>query len=412
MGIGIRARRAVTASTMAPSTLVTTEKVITSFDPPSTIADAAIGVRDGLIDWVGPKDAAPVDRYEQIVRLPGTALPGLVDAHVHLSFDPDVADPISDALDSVRARVTQTIESNGRRFLERGVTTVRDLGSMRGVVLEAGRGLGKGRWLGPRIVAADQPITRPQGHAWRIGIQSDSVTSAQAAVRDLFDRGAGVVKIMVTGGRMTVGTDPLTVEFPSQLIAAVVDAAHDVGLSVAAHCLSVAGIRAALSAQVDSIEHGTFIGPNGLGCDEETVERLAQEIAQSGTYLCPTINADYPGRHPIPFEQRLRWVNILHRAGVKVIVGNDTGIPGLPPDLYPGALRALESAGMNSAQVLHSATALASQALGLGRDSGTLAPGLAADLIVVEGDPLADLRVLSVPALVMVGGRTVAGSRT
>ncbi|MYU12129.1 amidohydrolase family protein [Streptomyces sp. SID8361] len=402
----------MTASTTAPSTLVTTDKVITSFDPPRTMAGAAIGVRDGLIDWVGPKDAAPADRYEQIVRLPGTALPGLVDAHVHLSFDPDVADPISDALDSVRARVTQTIESNGRRFLERGVTTVRDLGSMRGVVLEAGRGLGRGTWLGPRIVAADQPITRPQGHAWRIGIQSDSATSARAAVRDLFDRGAGAVKIMVTGGRMTVGTDPLSVEFPSHLIAAVVDAAHEVGLNVAAHCLSVAGIRAALSAQVDSIEHGTFISPNGLGCDEETVERLAQEIAQSGTYLCPTINADYPGRHPIPFEQRLHWVSILHRVGVKVIVGNDTGIPGLPPDLYPGALRALESAGMSSAQVLHSATALACQALGLGRNSGTLAPGLAADLIVVEGDPLADLRALSAPALVMVGGRTVAGSRT
>lgn len=389
------------------SKLVTAARVITSLQPLNVITDGAVGIRDGRIDWVGPIAETRRGDYSQVIRVGGAVLPGLVDAHVHLCFDAGQEKPDGPLLGNNPEQLRQVILRNGSRLLASGVTSVRDLGSRAGSVLSVGTDIAHGRVTGPTVVAADQPLTRRRGHAWSYGMEIGSTAEATASVRLLAARGVGVVKVMITGGRMTLGTDPEAVEFPPTLLRAVVDTAHAEQLPVAAHCLSAAGIRAALTAGVDTLEHCTFIDLGGQACSEGDAVRLADAIADAGAYVCPTINVHYPGRHPISFEQRLHWVRLLHRAGVRLIVGNDIGIPGLPPELYLGALLALEAAGMSRPEVLHAATALPAQAMGVERSVGTLRPGARADLVGVSGDPLSDLETLRKPTVVVARGRCV-----
>lgn len=388
------------------SSLITADKVIISFDPVRVIADGGVGVRDGRIEWVGSLEQTPAQRYQQRLDVSGTILPGLIDAHVHLSFDSTQDDPVTHAVDLPPDALRATIADNAARLLRSGVTTVRDLGSPAGSALQFGASVEQGAATGPTVIASDQPLTRTRGHLWAFAKQIDSVHDADAAVADLVARGAKVIKVMVTGGRMTAGTCPEAVEFRPDLLATVVTRAHTEGVTVAAHTLATDGIRAAVAAGVDTIEHCTFIEPDGTPCSESSSAELAAQIADAGIYVCPTLNSVYDREnpHPIHFDQRAGWVRALFDHGAKIILGNDTGIPGLPPELYWGGLEALELAGMSPEAVLHAATHVPAAAMGIAGEAGTLAPGLRADLLAVDGDPLQDLRHLQKPTMVMARG--------
>ena len=390
--------------------LVRAPQIVVSFAPLVVITDGAVVVRDEVVEWAGRAEVTPPGPYDEVIDVRGAVLPGLVEALVHLTFDAGSDDPVSRLLDADSDQRQQTVLENGRRFLAQGVTTVRDLGAPAGAMGRVMADILAGTVLAPTIVAADQPLTRRGGHAWSYGIQVESVDDVKAAVGTVSGRGARVVKVMLTGGRMTPGTHPEVVEFAPDLLRAVVDAAHAQSMTVAAHCLSTPGIRAALAGGVDTIEHGTFIDPGGAACSEDDARRLADEIAAAGSFVCPTINTGFQGRHPIPFDQRIHWVRLMHQAGVRVIAGNDQGIPGLPPDLYHGVLAAFEAADMSRPAVLHAATAGAAEAIGGGKGAGTLRVGAVADLVGVDGDPMLDLTALHDPRLVMSRGRVVVAT--
>jgi imidazolonepropionase-like amidohydrolase len=290
---------------------------------------------------------------------------------------------------------------SARELVVAGVTTARDLGGRGYLALRARDAVAAGDEPGPRILAAGPPLTAPQGHCWFLGGEVDGEDDARALVRAHVAAGVDVIKVMATGGFLTPGTTPWDASFDEQTLHAIVEESHRLGRLVAAHCHGIEGIRRALAAGVDTLEHCSFVEEGGgKGFDDE----LADAIVASGAYVSPTMNADAralmaDGWKPPVVE--------LWRRGARVIASTDAGIPGTPHGDYVLALEALVEAGMPAGEVLLAATAGAAEGLGLSDVTGRVAMGLAADLVAVEGDPTRDIRALRELRFVMARGIVV-----
>lgn len=350
-----------------------------------------------------------------VTELPGcTILPGLIDAHVHLCGDggPDALArvPLQDPAERA-AHVDRAL----RQQLAAGVTTVRDLGDHHWSVVERGSRVDE-----PRLVVSGPPITTPGGHCWSMGGEAAGPAALDRAVRERVERQVDVVKIIVSGGSMTAGSDLLALQYGVADVARVVRAAHAAGLPVTAHAHSEESVRVCLAAGVDGIEHCTCMTARGL----EQPPDLFSALAAAGTWVCPTIGR-IPGSAPSPQAQdlaartgytvagRLAQVGALAAAGVRVVSGSDAGIhPGKPHGVLPHAVAELVAAGVPPAAALASATSLAAEACGLGGVTGRLRPGLDADLLAVTGDPSTDIADLHRVRLVVARGReTVPAGR-
>jgi imidazolonepropionase-like amidohydrolase len=369
---------------------------------------ALVLVDDGVIVAVEPASAAAPDGCE-ITHLPGTAiLPGLVDCHVHLCGDsgPRALEQIPELS---AAELTAVIETAERQHLAAGVTAVRDLGDHRWSVVERRSG------NGPTVVAAGPPLTSPGGHCGSMGGEVTGVEALRRAVRERVERGAGVVKVMASGGVMTPGTDLLACQFSLEELRAVVDEAHDHGLPVTAHAHGLPAVERALDAGVDGIEHCSCLTRSG----PRLPDALGKRLAAAGTYVCPTLGR-VPGIETPPhvqarleavgarYEDHLLHVAELRRAGVLLVAGTDAGIgPNKRHGLIPLGVADLVDCGMPAAEALASATAVAARACGLAHRTGRLAAGLDADLLLVDGNPLTDVTALQQPRVVVSRGREV-----
>ncbi|PRY47566.1 imidazolonepropionase-like amidohydrolase [Geodermatophilus tzadiensis] len=369
---------------------------------------ALVLVDDGRIVGVEPAGAAVPDGVP-VTALPGaTLLPGLVDTHVHLCGDssPRALDQLPELGPE---RVDTIVASALHQHLAAGVTAVRDLGDHRWAVVE------RAPRTGPTVVAAGPPITSPRGHCWSMGGEAAGVPALRVAVRERAGRGAGVVKVMASGGAMTAGTDLAACQFTPAEVRAVVEEAHRLGLPVTVHAHALAAVRQALDAGADGIEHCSGLTATGWGVPPA----LAGRLARAGTVVCPTLGLA-PGVRPPPRVQELidrlgmteaaraREAARLHAAGVAVVSGVDSGIsPGKPHGVLPHAVASLVAGGVPPAEALASATGRAARACGLGGRTGRLAPGLDADLLLVDGDPAVDVTALQRVRLVVSRGREV-----
>ncbi|PWW24279.1 imidazolonepropionase-like amidohydrolase [Geodermatophilus normandii] len=380
-----------------------------AFDGDRVLPDGALVlVDDDRILAVEPAASAPPADVP-LTHLPGTTLlPGLVDAHVHLCGDsgPRALDQLDElSRDQVDAIVTASLAEH----LAAGVTAVRDLGDVGWAVVERAPG------PGPTVVASGPPITSPAGHCASMGGATAGVDALRAAVRERAERGAGVVKLMASGGAMTAGTDMAACQFTSAEVHAVVEEAHRLGLPVTAHAHALGAVRQVLAAGVDGIEHCTGLTATGWGVPPA----LAGQLARAGTAVCPTLGLA-PGTVPPPRVQalidrlglteqaRAEEAARLHRAGVRIVSGVDAGIaPGKPHGILPEAVASLAGGGVPAPEALRTATGAAADACGLARRTGRLAPGLDADLLLVDGDPTADVTALLRVRLVVSRGREV-----
>jgi len=380
-----------------------------------TAAPTAIHVRNGRIHALG--DAARVDGAlaRTVVDLTGRVIvPGLIDAHVHLELDPRLATP-AEQLAVPEAEREQAMAERARAMLAHGITTARDCGG--GAFREHAlrRRIDAGHALGPRLLCCGQPLTTSDGHCafWGGGV------AGPAALERVVDRqveaGSDWLKVMVTGGVFTPGSRPRDLQFDAATLAAIVAAAARAGRPVAAHCHGTAGIGAALRAGVRTLEHASFAGPDGFGTDLDPA--LMDAIAASEAWVSPTVNGGWLGRRadasgaPSDFFRRMSRCLAAQRAhGVRFIASTDAGIPGVDHDALAEGLAGLQAyAGMRPVDVLRAATCDAASALGIAEETGRIAPGLSADLVVLAGDPTLDLAVLRAPEAVVFRGRWIAG---
>ncbi|GAA2153758.1 amidohydrolase family protein [Nocardioides koreensis] len=382
---------------------------------------ATVLVEDGLVVGVEPADhplpeGCPVTTYE------GTLLPGLVDAHTHL-----VADSRMGALDRIAGYSEEEIDAVVTEALHdqlaAGVTTVRDLGDRGFCVVrrrdrQAAGGAGE-----PTIAASGPPLTSVGGHCHFMGGEVAGPEQIERAVAERVEHGVDVVKVMASGGVNTPGSDVLLSQFTTAELGLVVERAHAAGLPVTAHAHATIAVEQALAAGVDGIEHCSCTTAEGMGrVSEETLATLAA----SGTVVCPTLGTDprvldHPppaiaaviarmGTTPQGFvRDRAEFVARLHRAGVRIISGVDSGLnPGKRHGLLGLAVSELVTAGLGTAEAVTTATAGAADGIGLGSRKGRLAPGYDADLLVVDGDLESDVTALVRPVAVVLRGEPIA----
>ncbi|MFI7601269.1 amidohydrolase family protein [Actinoplanes sp. NPDC049681] len=357
-------------------------------------------LRNGRIDSIhdGPVAAEiPVTDYGA-----ATLLPGLVDAHAHLVFDPcgDVADQC--LTDSDETMLTR-IRDHARMALRSGVTTLRDLGDRGYLTLRVRDEHAPDL---PELVCAGPPLTRERGHCWFLGGESEPGPALTAAVDERAARGVDVIKVMATGGVITPGWAPHESQYTADDLRAVVDRAHSHGIPVTAHAHGADGIAAALDAGVDGVEHASFLGAGGVVVRDEVIDRLAESRVFVGV-----ASARLPMDKPLsPLFQAVAAAFARQRqAGVRLVCSSDAGVdPQKPFNCLPhGIVDFRDVIGMDDRMSLVAATSLAAESCGLGHRKGRLASGYDADVLVVTGDAAADVSALRSPLAVYRAGSLV-----
>lgn len=370
-------------------------------------ADGAVFVDKGVIAAAGPRAAVEAQAGPAVPRLAfpeGTLLPGLIDTHVHLALDAG-PDPVKTLQAATDTELYPGMAERARRLLATGVTTVRDLGDRGGLAVRLRDEIAGRRLPGPRILAAGTPLTGPGGHCWFLGGEVEGAEAIRAAVRRDAESGVDLIKVMATGGGITKGGPPVwQAQFTTQELRIVVEEAKRFGLPVAAHAHGTEGIAAAVAAGVDTIEHCTWMGRDGFDVRED----LVAAIAAQGIAVGPAASPDWRGfaerfgreRAEEMFD-RIRW---MAQRGVRLLPGTDAGVSRAVFDDFVSSLEFFEHIGLTPAEILDLATTGAAQALGISHDTGRLAAGYRADVLVVDGDPLSDLRALRSVRLVLAGG--------
>jgi imidazolonepropionase-like amidohydrolase len=340
-----------------------------------------------------------------------TALPGLIDAHIHLTLDPTIRDPEEQAQKSPE-QVREESEVRALAMLRAGITTTRDLGGASWIELELRDRIARGELPGPRLLCAGQPVTRPEGHCFYWGGAASDLDGMRAVVQRQVERGVDWVKVMVTGGVITKGTTPKEAQYDAAELRVLREEAERHGRRVAAHCHGTEGIRVAVDAGLHTIEHCSWVGEKGFGSDFDP--ELAERIAELGICVSPTVNAGWKrfmerDGKPTRFYRNMREaLTVLRERGARLIASTDAGIPGVEHHRLGAALAVFSRfAGLNPVEALRCATSESAEVLGLAEETGALLPGLAADILIVRGNPLEDLATLEEPLAVLARGRSV-----
>jgi imidazolonepropionase-like amidohydrolase len=381
------------------------------------LSDQTLVIEDGKIVSVGDSAAAKKPANALHIELPNaTVLPGLIDAHTHLTSDPTfgyqelgISIPREALIGAKNARIT----------LEAGFTTVRNVGANGFTDVALRDSINAGDIPGPRMLVSgpllgitgghcDNNLLPYEYHAVGDGV-ADGIAAVQHKVRENIKYGADLIKICATGGVLSKGDDPQASQYTLDEMKAIVADAHRLGRKVAAHAHGAQGILWATEAGVDSIEHGSYIDDAGIAAMKE-----------NGTYLVPTLylgdwfleNAE---KNHVPdfYLAKAKAVmpiarkNIAHAfaGGVKVAFGTDAAV-------YPHGLNAHEFAvmvklGLTPLQAIQAATVNAADLLGWAGKVGSLDPGAWADIVAVDGNPLQDVTTLERVKFVMKGGDVV-----
>jgi imidazolonepropionase-like amidohydrolase len=349
----------------------------------------------------------------------GVLLPGLIDAHKHMGGAPQTG------LNTFQVRLTIDAAetaigsaANARKLLEEGFTTVRSVGAPNGGDRALQRAIERGWAIGPRILASLEAIGPSGGHSdprngldddWTSETWGNRVVDGPVAmmkeVREHKRRGADLIKIMPSGGVLSIGDDPKVQTLTNDEIKAAIDTAHNLGMKIAAHAHGKAAIDNSVRLGIDSIEHGTY-------ADAESFRLMVEH----GTYLVPTLLvADqvyetarlHPERlNPSSAQKAFEVVPLLkgmlaaaYKAGVKIAFGTDTSTGA---NAHEFAL--MVGAGMTPADAIMTATHNAADLLGVSATAGSIQPGRDADLVAVKSNPLQDISVLEHVDFVMKGG--------
>lgn len=382
----------------------------------AVITQAVIVIEGERITAVGANVTIPANA-EVIDLSRMTVLPGLIDCHTHLTSDPNQSGYSSLGVSIPREALTGA--KNARITVEAGFTVVRNVGANGYSDIALRDAINAGDVPGPRMIASgpalgitgghcDDTLLAPEFHHVSDGV-ADGISGVMQKTREVIKYGASVIKICATGGVLSLGDDPKASQYTLEEMKAIVGEAHRLGRKVAAHAHGGDGIKLAVLAGVDSIEHGSYI-------DDEGVKLMKEH----GTFLVPTL---YLGdwflenyqRIGVPAQMVAKAKEVLPMARKNIARAFAQGVPvafGTDAAVYPHGLNAREFAvyvklGMTPLQAIQTATINAAKLLGWENQVGTIEAGKFADLIAVEGDPRTDVTELERVRWVMKGGIVV-----
>jgi imidazolonepropionase-like amidohydrolase len=396
------------------------------------VENAGVLVSGERIAWVGRMpDAPPVSPDARVVDATGkTIMPGLIEAHLHLSYR-DVKDLADLDLKCPVEETTIRAVAHARICLESGYTAAVSAGALHRVDVAMRNAIREGIIEGPRLVAAGRDISATAGMldwngSWLklgmegLGIFADGVDECRKAARLVIKEGADIVKTYVTGEGMIFECQAEEVTFSEEEIRVICEEAHRRGKRVSAHSRGAEGCKMSVRAGVDILDHGTLV-------DDEAIEL----IAERNVFVVPALNyqvavlergpefgfpEEFLDRTMYRQELEAAYVNMrkLFNAGVRVLPGGDYGFAWCPHGGYARDLQTfVENIGLTPMQTLVAATKWGSELMRMEEEIGTLEKGKLADVLVVDGNPLDDIRILqdkSRLVLVMQGGRAKAGT--
>ncbi len=375
---------------------------------PSRAVD--ILIENGRIQAILPQGEMAVEYAFHLDVQNKTVLPGLIDTHVHICFDPNPGQHASRVSESIP---TQTIRGakNARDMLEHGFTSIRTLGTTHDLDFTIRDAIQQGIILGPRMIAAGRGISMTGGHGHFISMESDGPEAVRKAVRTAIRNGANVIKLFVTGGVMTPGGKPGRPQLNRDELDVAILEAHKIGLKVTCHAEGKQGVNEALAVGIDCIEHGYFMN------NEEGLAMLVEK----GVHLVPTLmayqliayglDAGVPPEAAANAEMALEYNTVgfgnAVRAGAKIAMGSDAGTAFNDHGRSWRELIYMVKYGMTPMQAIVAATRNGADLLGIGSDVGTIETGKLADILVVEGDPLADIAQIGQTRVVIKEGEIV-----
>ncbi|SET50253.1 Imidazolonepropionase [Natronincola peptidivorans] len=362
------------------------------------IEQAGLLLEGDRIKAIGKLVYISIEEDTKIIDYNGkTIMPGIIDCHVHLLFPP-VGDT-SKALEN-QTTVESTIQGmlNLKNMLRNGITYFRDLGGKDFVDIALKKHRMEGLIIGPEFLVSGKLLTMTGGHGWQMGRECDGIDDVRKAAREQLKAGADIIKIMATGGVMTPGVEPGSPQLTKEEIEAAVKEAHKAGRKTATHAQGKEGIKNAILAGIDSIEHGIFL-------DDETIEMMLQ----NGVFLVPTLSAvdniikhGVTGGIPEYAVEKAKKIKDTHlqsftaakNAGVKIAMGSDAGTPFNYHERAPYELKLMVDTAMNPMEAIVSATKTASELLGIAEDYGTLEVGKVADFVVLKENPLDNIETV------------------
>ena len=327
-----------------------------------------------------------------------TVMPGIIDGHDHLGLD--MGDEAAQAREHLCYTAIKGVK-NAEQLLRSGITTLRVAGE-RDFLDKIWRGaIDEGLMLGPRLIICGQPICRTGGHGWYLGIEADGVDAVRKAVRTQIKAGVDQVKFIITGGMSTVGSNPLASEYTREEIVAAIEEAHRANRRITGHAHGGDGLKWAVEAGLDSIEHGMLLTEDEL-----------KMIAEKGSFLVVNTGVTKaavktPG---IPYSDRLKGIaenyvenlRIARKYNVKLAIGGDT---------YHGhvadELSTFIEAGFSSLEAIRIATVNGAELCGLSDVTGSIEAGKLADIIVIDGNPLDNVEDMRNVVAVMKEGQMV-----
>lgn len=377
------------------------------------VQDAVILMENTRIAAVG--QASSVDLPPDIDVLDAgdrTVMPGLIDAHVHILFTggPRSGEESRTMSDN---EVLLTGVQNAQLGLRNGLTTVRDCGDRNYLSLALRDFINAGNLAGPRLVCSGPVITTTAGQLWWSGIECDTDDELRHAVRTLVKHNVDFIKLMGSGGNATPGSNPEVSQYNMSGFQAVTDDAHRMGKKVAAHVHGVDSIRLAVQAGIDTLEHVPFRTHGTIEYDPRLVDEMIEKdlivsLAMPATWyrLRAEDMVDVRAHPQHLWAQRYDTIRRMYEEGVKLVVSSDQGSTSTRIDelalLMDFLVRELELPALD---MLYGVTGLAAEALGIDEYVGTLSPGKMADLVVLDGDPSADITALQRVHLVIKDGK-------
>lgn len=362
------------------------------------IENTGLLVENDTIKRIGNINNVKMDEDVKVIDLDGKyIMPGMINCHVHIMLEP-IGDPISILKQQSTVQNTIMTINNLQKHLKSGVTFLRDLGGYNHIDLELKKCVDEGLIEGPNFLASGKLLTMTGGHGWQFGRECDGRDEVRKAAREQLKAGVDVIKIMATGGVMTPGVEPGSPQLTKEELEVAIQEAHKAGKRTASHAQGTTGIKNAILAGIDSIEHGIFL-----------TDEIIELMIEKDVYLVPTLAAPYfivehgidGGIPKFAVEKSKRVMNShlesfrkAKEAGVKIAMGTDAGTPFNLHDKSGYELKLMVEGGMTPMEAIVSSTKTAAELLGVDKNYGTLEEEKIADFIVLKENPLNNIETV------------------